>query len=727
MLQFHYSYISTTSMEKLEGTLLASFSESLIEILYPFRSHQLMLTGKSSDIDLKTLILINSCQSRILQLYILILTNNPNILSTSHEFARKYLHSSTLPIILSNLVVDESSQGHVRHLAAQLLIFLLSHLPDLYDMLLVPLVDAFNSSSMDYCPQLENMSKSYVPHPERNSLENLLFCIQSLRPPDSINKSSGYVGAFTIVCALSQIKKYRLQTTNHQPLNTASICLPTCSCWKCFQCDWIMRSLHDRRALIRLMAVNVIRNSICTSYRCSCRSTDENEVQSSHLYESLSHMLLDTLESPAVRVSCLKVLTLICAMEHPHGMQETPNDISTGKPHFHILLGYIADCLTPTTFSNIPSFLLSALQSFLSLLNIPYFSSRDSFIGLIISLKIIPKVVNLLHPSSFAKIIESCEERLRLKLLPLESSTSYLCSSVNRFLSHESSEFSKVRTISLLIIQRIHEIGGLLFAATLRHTNIVKNLFSILTSNTLFTPGKSSNLNQLLESQLLSTAFDLLSIMIFRDQSPRNESLGDFEIGDLISDKSFFTASIGDSVKRILHDVYRHKQQFFKKSMQLDQSIENLFLSVLHSLSLMCTTEWRTGLSLGGRFEGCLAADPSTVIYDQLLQLWSLGEEPFIKGSLNKIIFTFSCLLDHSHGLRMKFQEKLHEKDSIESKITVNTFEIFRNFTSVISERQFQPPIVTKGLQKIKEKIRSLKTPQKFQSSPWYCFFLHFI
>jgi hypothetical protein len=834
ILRLHYSITSSSlqtqaaeedTVSALERSLLFSFSGPLLELLFPFGQQQLLYSHHSpatavpaAEIKRDLLPVRHCCQSQILQLLYLILSHNTH---TSHLSS---ISSSALPVLLSALLTDESLPSEIRYHSSQLLNLLLSSsssspslssLADAYDSLLIPLTEIFNSHSMDYLPQLEQMSpySASLRHPQRSSLENIVSCIQSLRPPDSMIKSAGFIGSLVILTTLSQSGRYYLQTENHQEVSGTGtgtgggeVCLPSCCCWKCFRCDWILRSLHDRRAVVRLMSLHIISSSITPSHLCCCSSHDLNPSSSSfHLYDSLSHLLLDTLECHAVRMTSLQLLTQICVMEHPPPppSPSPPQDLSLLKPHYNLLLGSIAESLSPSPHSTSYSspLLLTSLQSLQSLLCIPFFVSRDSFLGLLISLKIIPKIVNLLHPTAFLKLIESCEQRVLLHL-PLHTSPSsnsnpnssgdrsMLWSVTQSEIKSQARDFLRVKTFCLIILQRIHELGGVFFSSMIRNTNLIKNLLSILTSTSLFLPTQLS-LNGIcdavtgqgqrheeetttlfLHSQVLSAACDLFSTLLIRDSTSATHGphiattahpLGRFEMSQVIADKAVVTSTVSHNLQRILSNLdllYEHMNRLSSSVASVARGkanhylnlLENMLTAILRSLCLLCShPEWRAGLGLGGPAEGCVASAPASDLYVSLLRLWKRSERSerslLSEESANQLLFTLSCFLEASYGLKSLFHERLRANFEIETSLSQQMIQLFKKSSvSVIyspsptASKAATPDNMKKGpgqrqgrglggIQRIKQKGQELKSrqtnftppsPSLSSSSPWY-------
>jgi hypothetical protein len=800
-------------MSAMERSLLSSFSGPLLELLFPMSHHHQHSPDKEGNL----FPVLHSCQSQILQLTFLILSHN------SHTNPSQSLVTSTaaFPVLLSLLLTDESLPSEIRYHSSQLLNLLLissssssSAMDDVvYDSLSIPLIDIFNSHSMDYCPELEHMSSYFLHHHHHhqhpshppsahkgNSLEKILNCIQTLRPPDSMNNSSGLIGSLAILTTLAQSGKYYLQTNNHQ--DGGEVCLPSCCCWKCFRCDWIIRSLHDRRAIVRLMSLHIISNSITPSHLCCCSTSASSSSSSSsfHLYDSLTHLLLDTLECSAVRMTSLNLLTQICVMEYSSSFSSSSpppslrkQETHLMKPHYNLLLGTIAENLSfpssPSSSQNTNSsnLLFTSLQNLMTLLCLPFFISQESFIGLLISLKIIPKVVNLLDPSSspsssiFFQLIESCQHRVHVSL-PSHStgdgdgdgddvrnscSSSMVSCVMEKEIKNQFNQYFKVKTLCLKILQRIHELGGYLFSSTIRHTNLIKNILMIITSTSLFPPtpgggrgaagrdggGENGELveERILHSEVFSAACDLFSTLLVRDTtrplaSQRKEHLFErFEMSQVTVDKAIVTSTVAHNFHRILSNIDHFYQQTTSLTSSggntgdsfLFTSLEKMLHSLLRSLCLLCSTDWKVGLGLGGDCEGYVASAPAIGLSHSLLSLWKRSENheiSFESTTTDAILFTLSCLLEVSYGLKFE----------METLLTQRMLQIFQKFSlqilmipaatnpgaAVSHERKIGGQGQGQGkkgggggIQKVKEKGQELKSrkslPPSLSSSPW--------
>jgi len=637
-------------------------------------------------------------------------------------------------IALAALLVDENSPSYIRQVAADCLNQIIA-LSDMGESLNVALEDIFCPTSSSYVSTLEQLSGVAL-HSDKSSVDRILRCARLMRSPDSMRGSTALLGSLRIL--LSLCIKGILRINDGQ--TTSSECTE-CTCFKCWRCDWILRYLHDRRSAVKAVALSLVYYSV--THETACSGEGSYDTSNTSLIGIVRHLLLDSTECLTVRSLAARIYT------HMVVVSANTSPVSNEAPHFGVLLGYVADAFTLSDFNLECGALEAGVECLAQLMCVDNLCHNESFLGLLTTLKVLPKVVCLLRPDLGSCLIEACASRSRLRQYleadfmetPAVSGMirRWADNILNHVLEAQMESLTQVKTVAVRILQRVHELGGVLFSTCIRHTSIVRNVISILTDPRTITypsiPKMSCGWNDVVasnntshrvffaNSDLVSSCYDLFSVMLARDLEVRQRRMPDgsearaltgVEIGDLIRDKAVVTGSIMFTANQHMNTVLSLFESWgpsvaTEKISRYMDCAEQLVTSILRACCLMVTSPlWSQGLGLGGDIEGCHAGSPATDTTKICLRL----EETFHANSRavmkSRVRMVLSLLLQRSAGLRQQIQSEFENTQETMSPMIQRVLDTVSNSVECFNPDCNSPLKYIKSKEK---KLRQNKSP----------------
>ena len=602
---------------------------------------------------------------------------------------------ASMGIPLSILVVNENAPSYIRAIASECVVRgLQCEDVDIMDCLSVPVQNMLSPASPEFVAESECvLLKQYAEEGDGITLlDSILKCVSMMRVPDSFKLSAAVLGALGVVEAMAQCGLYN-------PFEARSG--DTSCCW---ECEWLLRLSYDRRSVIRVRALKIMAFTLPSSLVCGCGATSEDHSECSPsetssrcglrgLQERLRYLLMDACECLAMRSIAARMLASI-SMMHLDAGTSPPGQRGVDPPHQSLLLGFIAEILTPSVQTMCSSVILAAVECLLGLLCNSAYSCNDTFLGMLASLKIFPKVIAMLQVGTESDMIQSCASRCNCDADNTSSvDSNYLLmidTVMNLSGASQMKVFCKVKYTCCRIIQRSHEMGGYHFSTALRNTNIVRNVLAAITDAKLlqypllkydsveWEDLECSNIQTVklffAQTQMITGYLDVASIMIARDVSKGNATApytSGVEMGDLVQDKGLIVTAIAYTAcqhLRTILRVYTKGRTLLSnaETCQRAQCLRQVVTSICRVITLLAaSSSWRVGLGLGGVFDGCEASPPATEMALVLLDLQHAYASVDNHVMQSRLAVAVCSMLERSSGLRRLVQSRVsHPSDT---------------------------------------------------------------
>lgn len=196
----------------------------------------------------------------------------------------------------------------------------------------------------------------YQNNPSYSAVSDVIAAARLLRAPDSMLGTSSTIGSLKLLRFLIKAaKNAAVDRTTPLELRTSPFTWPSMS--------WLLRYLHDRRGILRLLAVDMISSIIDVSsmqdlidvgddHACSINAPDFALLPAP--ISNLKHILLDETEAPLIKISCLKVMVNVfltfCASKlltcrSPGAFLEMVDGKSSQAVIYRSLIGSIIQCV----------------------------------------------------------------------------------------------------------------------------------------------------------------------------------------------------------------------------------------------------------------------------------------------------------------------------------------------------------------------------------------------
>lgn len=601
----------------------------------------------------------------------------------------------------------------------------------------------------------------YQNNPSYSALGDIIATARMLRAPDSMMGTSSAIGSLKLLRLLIGASKSAAEDRT-TPLDLRS------SVFSWASMSWLLRYLHDRRGIVRVIAVDTIGKVIDISsiakQMISGSESSSNELLPSPI-SNLKHILLDDSEAPLVRFSCLKIIVNVflafCASHIVTGHTPVvPNDLVEGKSSFAVVYRSLLSAIVQTVHSFVDragsscdKYICSSanrqvLAAFESILNEnEYFKYTTSPVSssAAISLttiqehivqhcrpfKLFSKIVNVIDPPGKDAHRSSAVNRALSSMCGAPGNTesdrgsnstlwisqpNLMDSTISEWFATQRTHAAIASVKAMVVCQRLSEIGSTagVFSECVRNTNLVKNVISCLISS-VRDGGR-------LRSTSSFVCSNLLGAMLLDENVHNQEVRGKyFGISDLLKDNTAVQLSIVRSIVGCIQHTGKGLSVVEPDSSEAANALVhiNAFVRVLSLI--IDSAVWRRNLGLGVPFfcpedalpewsSAPLLLDTLSAAYEAVSACHAKRSQPKDAFSIseNRILFCLGALFRHSSAVRqLQTRRTLDAGDSLVTGVIDKLSSLLEGMETSAPVLSMKDPSVSKSLKLLKSKFSS--------------------
>lgn len=435
-------------------------------------------------------------------------------------------------------------------------------------------------------------------YPMTSPFETLLNNAKLIRPPDSFRGTSIVVGMLRVlfVCSTCQYNDSRSRVTKGISIGDSK---------------WILRLCFDRRADVKILALEIVRIMIRMSiWEPSPVCVHNNAIvdQSLTFTEHIQYILLDSSESLAVRHTAGCILVDLFESEGPYLSHD-------GGGNLDILLRGLSDnlrCCNENTAVSLKNTVL-LLRRLVKL----FARGNKSFESLLVafkSLKMLPSLVLILQPDLLKTMTGSirygdcCVDGTEVFAVDLKSDID-LSKGWQRlhttWMAKEAAAVHAAQADTSSIFLAIGHFQQRILNECLRHTNLLPHLIGLLTSD------KTNDLRDLSKEMFCpnhSSHFQLFAFLVANEAKVKEKLPIDcVSVSDLTCTNEVIPGKILESLNWWFRNIASNLKL-------LQKSTDKYFLSFLFRMlqaslrlmgSMLTYEKWQRSLGLGGFAKDC--------------------------------------------------------------------------------------------------------------------------